>query len=276
MSKSEQATYSHGHHASVISVHARRTAYNSAQFLLPHIQPHYRILDLGCGPGTITADLASLVPQGSVIGVDAVEAILDQARDLAKTRDLSNLTYETGDANKLRFDNGEFDIVFCHQLIQHVQDPVGVLKEMRRVCKKGGLVAVREADYLSFTWRPTPPIFEKWKEVYQKVAKANGGEPNAGRVLPQWAREAGFEKENVKIGWGSWCFTGRDAIDWATSWKSRCVASDFAKGALKHGIATEEDLQEISEGWRKWAEDEYEGCEDKIFIVGNGEMLARC
>ena len=79
MSKSEQATYSHGHHASVISTHARRTAANSAAFLLPHIQANHKILDLGCGPGTITADLAALVPQGNVMGIDAVESILPQA-----------------------------------------------------------------------------------------------------------------------------------------------------------------------------------------------------
>lgn len=277
MSKSEQAVYSHGHHASVVSVHARRTAQNSAQFLLPHIQPHFRILDLGCGPGTITADLAALVPQGSVVGVDAVESILDRARSLADSRGLKNLTYEAGDGNNLRFKDGEFDIVFCHQLVQHVNDPVGVLKEMRRVCRNnGGIVAAREADYLSFSWRPRPKEFDRWMDIYQKVAFANGGQPNAGRVLPQWTREAGMSKDNVKISWGSWCFTGKDASDWATSWQGRVVASDFAKGAVKHEIATQEELQEISEVWRKWANDEIEGCEDKIFVVGNGELIYHC
>lgn len=273
----EKATYSHGHHTSVISVHARRTAQNSASFLLPHLQPTYRILDLGCGPGTITADLAALVPQGSVIGVDSVEAILEQARSLASDRGLSNITYETGDANKLRFADGEFDVVFCHQLLQHVQDPVGVLREMKRCCKAGGLVAAREADYGSFMWSPRIPELDAWGDLYQRVARANGGEPNAGRQMPRWAREAGFEKEKVTVSWGSWCFTGKDAVDWAGSWEGRSLHSDFAKGAVRLGFASEEELKRISAGWAKWKVDgEVEGWEDRIFVVGNGEVIARC
>ena len=277
MSKSEQATYSHGHHQSVISVHARRTAANSAAFLLPHIQPQHKILDLGCGPGTITADLAALVPQGSVIGVDAVETILDQARSLAQSRGLTNLTFQTGDANNLAFEDGQFDVVFCHQLLQHVKDPIGVLKEMKRVCKSsGGLVAAREADYASFCWKPNPPELDRWGELYREVAKSNGGEPNAGRYMPQWAREAGFESENSTVSWSSWCFTGQGATDWALSWKDRSVHSDFAKGAVKQGFADEDELQTISNAWKQWAENAYDGCEDKIFVVGNGEILCRC
>lgn len=276
MSKSEQATYSHGHHASVISTHARRTAANSAAFLLPHIQSHHKILDLGCGPGTITADLAALVPQGSVIGIDAVESILTQARNLGESRGLTNLTFQTGDANSLQFEDNTFDIVFCHQLIQHVKDPVGVLREMKRVCKQGGLVAVREADYASFVWYPRPPEFDTWGEIYSKVARANGGEPNAGRFMPQWAREAGWKTEDVTMSWSSWCFTGQGATDWATSWKDRAVQSDFAKGAIKNGFSDQAGLERISEAWRAWAQNEIDGCEDKIFVVGNGELLCRC
>ncbi|KAK5069344.1 hypothetical protein LTR64_008360 [Lithohypha guttulata] len=276
MSKSEKATYSHGHHASVISTHARRTAANSAGFLLPHIQPHYKILDLGCGPGTITADLAALVPQGSVLGVDSVDGILSQARSLTESRGLSNLTYQTGDANNLTFSDGEFDIVFCHQLLQHVKDPIGVLHEMKRVCKKGGLVAAREADYASFIWQPRTPELDTWGSIYQKVARANGGEPNAGRFMPQWAREAGWAPEQVTVSWNSWCFTGQGATDWALSWKDRSVHSDFAKSAVKLGFSDQAGLERTSAAWKAWADGEIDGCEDKIFVVGNGEILCRC
>lgn len=278
---SEKATYSHGHHPSVISTHARRTAENSAAFLLPHIKPHYRILDLGCGPGTITADLAALVPQGAVVGVDAVGTVLVQAQDLAACRGLGNLTFETGDANALRFGDGEFDVVFCHQLLQHVRDPVGVLREMRRCCKKGsGIVAAREADYAGFLWQPQLPELDRWGELYQLVARKNGGEPNAGRAMVRWVRQAGWDVQGgkeVKVSWNSWCFMGQDARDWAQSWKERTVHSDFAKGVVRHGFATEEELKGISDAWRRWGIDgEVEGWEDRIFVVGNGEVLCWC
>lgn len=281
MSKSEQAIYSHGHHASVISTHARRTAANSAQFLLPHLQPHFKILDLGCGPGTITADLAALVPQGSVTGIDAVETILEQARSLASSRGLTNLTYQTGDANNLAFGDGEFDVVFCHQLLQHVKYPVGVLREMKRVCKQGGILAAREADYASFVWHPRPPELDRWGQLYQQVARANGGEPNAGRFMPQWIRQAGWKSEDITVSWNSWCFTGEEARTWAESWEGRSLHSDFANGVVQKGIATQEELEEISKAWKRWSlgsvgEGGYEGCEDRIFVIGNGEVICRC
>lgn len=145
--KTEQAVYSHGHHRSVVEDHARRTARDSAAFLIPHIKPTDTILDLGCGPGTITADLAELVPQGRVVGGDPVESVLKQAAEYAQTRGLSNVTFEKIDGNQLSFPDDSFDVVTCHQVLQHVNDPVGILKEMRRVVKPGGIVAAREADY---------------------------------------------------------------------------------------------------------------------------------
>lgn len=278
----EKATYSHGHHASVISTHARRTAANSAGFLLPHIKPTHRILDLGCGPGTITADLAALVPLGSVVGVDSIEKILEQARSLAESRGLTNLTYETGDANKLRFEDGEFDIVFCHQLIQHVKDPIGILREMKRLAKPGGgIVAVREADYASFVWHPCPPELDRWGELYQQVARKNGGEPNAGRYLGRWTREAGWRTDDVTMSWSSWCFTKDTATEWGESWQGRAVYSDFAKGAVGNGFGTQEEMERIGAAWKRWSlgsveEGGYEGAEDKIIVVGNGEVICRC
>ena len=149
MSK-EQATYSHGHHSSVVQSHARRTAQNSAGFLLPHIKPTDSILDLGCGPGSITVDFAALVPEGKVVGGDAVAEVLNQASELARSRNLKNITFETIDANFLKYEDDTFDIVFCHQLLQHVKDPIGILREMRRVTKPGGIIAAREADYKGF------------------------------------------------------------------------------------------------------------------------------
>ncbi|KAJ9664681.1 hypothetical protein H2198_000027 [Neophaeococcomyces mojaviensis] len=274
--KVEQATYSHGHHPSVISTHARRTAADSAAFLLPHLAPHNRILDLGCGPGTITADLATYVPDGSIIGIDAVESILAQARSLASSRNLSNITFQTGDANNLPFKDGEFDVVYCHQLLQHVKDPVGVLREMRRVCKSGGIVAAREADYSSFAWFPEPTggEFRDWINMYQRVARANGGEPNAGRHMPLWTRLAGWSSEQVTMSWSSWCFTKEKARSWADSWVGRAVHSDMAKSWVSMGFGREEELVKISEAWRKWGDGGYG--EDLIMVVGNGEVICRC
>ncbi|KAI8627251.1 UbiE/COQ5 methyltransferase [Xylariaceae sp. FL1651] len=268
----EQAIYTPGHHASVVKSHARRTAQNSAAFLLPHIEPHHRILDVGCGPGSITIGLAKLVPQGSVIGIDGSEDVLNEARVLARENGVSDkvLTFQRHDANGLPFADSEFDIVFCHQLLQHVKEPVAILKEMARVCRKGGLVAAREVDYRTFGWYPEMEDLTTHWNLYERVIRGNGAEPNAGRYVKAWAREAGFKSEDITFSWSSWNYQDEEAVIWGRSWIDRTLQSSFATGAIEQGLATLEDLQRISESWRQWSEKE-----GALFIIPNGEILCR-
>ena len=71
--------YTHGHHESVLRSHTWRTAENSSAYLLPHLRAGQSLLDVGCGPGTITADLALLVAPGEVVGLDAGAEVVAQA-----------------------------------------------------------------------------------------------------------------------------------------------------------------------------------------------------
>ncbi|KAI0540071.1 ubiE/COQ5 methyltransferase [Xylaria digitata] len=267
----EQAVYTHGHHASVVNSHARRTAQNSAAFLIPYIKPHYRILDIGCGPGSITVDLAQLVPQGSVIGIDSVGDVLSQARELAHARGVEgNLTFQQGDANELSFADGEFDVVYCHQVLHHVKNPVDILKEMARVTRKGGLVAAREVDYRALSWYPELPGIDKWEDIHMKIMKANGGQPKAGRYVKAWAREAGFAPQDITFTWDSWNYQEGDAVIWAKSWSDRALHSSYAAASLDKGISTQEDLDYVSETWRNWGE-----TEGAFIIIPSGEILCR-
>ena len=124
------AQYTHGHHPSVLRSHTWRTAANSAAYLLPSIKPHMHILDVGCGPGTITLDFAALVPEGRVIGIDQSAGVLEQASEGAKARGLTNVEFTTGDVFALKYPDATFDIVHCHQVMQHVPDPVAALKDL--------------------------------------------------------------------------------------------------------------------------------------------------
>lgn len=269
MNPLEKPTSSHEHRPSIVSQHAHRTAKDSAGFLIPHIKPHFRILDVGCGPGTVTADLAELVPLGTVIGIDMLAAVLVQARAHAQERNLDNIEFQQVDANSLPFDDDSFDVVFCHQVLQHVKDPVHLLKEMKRVAKRGtGLVAAREADYKSFAWYPELPALATWGDLYQKLATANGGESNAGRYLRKWARAAGFPPDQITSSWSSWSYVGDGAKLWGDSWAGRALHSNFATGVLMHHLGTREDLQDISESWNQWAQDE-----DAYIAIPNGEIL---
>lgn len=174
-------TYTHGHHESVLRSHSMRTVENSAAYLIPHLTPGRAVLDIGCGPGTITHGLAERVAPGRVVGIDREGGPLDAAARAAAEQGLSNLSFTVGDAYALDFADRSFDVVHAHQVLQHLTDPVAALVEMRRVCRPGGVVAVRDADYAAMTWHPAAPALDRWLDVYHRVARRNDAEPDAGR-----------------------------------------------------------------------------------------------
>ena len=139
--------YLHGHAESVVAAHAARTVETSAAYLAPHLRPGMRVLDIGCGPGSITLDLAQRVAPGEVVCVDASEAVVGLARQSAVDAGDVGTRFEVADAMALPFADDSFDVVHAHQVLQHVGDPVGLLREMARVTRPGGLVAARDADY---------------------------------------------------------------------------------------------------------------------------------
>src|ERR1700735_1316933 len=177
MSDEQRAIYTHGHHESVLRGHRRRTAEDSAAYLLPQLKPGLCVLDVGCGPGTITADLAARVAPGSVTAVDQVADVLGVASAEVQQRNLSNVSFATADVHNLDYPDDTFDVVHAHQVLQHVTDPVRALREMRRVCAPGGIVAARDADYAGFIWWPRLPELDFWLDIYQQAARANRGEP---------------------------------------------------------------------------------------------------
>ncbi|MGW7007365.1 methyltransferase domain-containing protein [Streptomyces sp. NPDC054933] len=264
------AAYTHGHHESVLRSHRWRTARNSAAYLIGHLRPGMRLLDVGCGPGTITADLAELVsPGGHVTAVDAAADVLESAAAAAAERDLRNVEFSTADVHALEFADDTFDVVHAHQVLQHVADPVRALREMRRVCKPGGIVAARESDYHGFTWYPQLPALDEWMALYQRCARANGGEPDAGRRMLAWARAAGFT--DITASASTWCHADdADRAHWGGMWADRILQSAMAEQARRDGYATEDDLRCISDAWRTWSADP-----DGWLSVLHGEVICR-
>ncbi|MEW2044735.1 class I SAM-dependent methyltransferase [Streptomyces sp. NPDC005476] len=270
MSKAQEtAVYTHGHHESVLRSHTWRTAANSAAYLLGSLKPHMRILDIGCGPGTITADLAALVPDGHVTGVDRAPDVLDQARATAAERGLTNIDFAVADVHDLAYPDDTFCVVHAHQVLQHVGDPVGALREMLRVTRPGGRIAVRDSDYGAMTWYPASPGMDDWLDLYRRVARANGGEPDAGRRLKSWALTAGFA--DITVTSATWTFsTPEERAWWSGLWADRTLASAYAERATRGGHATVEQLRAVSQAWREWGRRE-----DGWFGVLHAEILCR-
>ncbi len=259
--------YTHGHHESVLRAHRWRTAANSAGYLLGHLRPGMSLLDVGCGPGTITAELAGIVAPGGVTAVENAPEVLGTAKREAE--EAGAVWFVATDAHALGLASGVFDVVHAHQVLQHVADPVQVLREMRRVCAPTGVVAVRDSDYGAFTWYPKVPELDEWLVLYKRLAKANGGEPDAGRRLLAWCLRAGFQ--DVTPSSSTWCFaTPRDREWWGHLWADRVANSRFAEQALSSGLAGRGDLERIAHGWRTWSR-----APDGWMSILHGEVLAR-
>jgi len=259
--------YTHGHHESVLRSHRWRTAQNSAAYLLPHLAPDLRLLDVGCGPGTITVDLATRVAR--VTAVEVTDEALQLARTQARSAGRENVDFAVADVHALDFPDGTFDVVHAHQVLQHLADPERALREMRRVCRPGGIVAARDSDYAAFTWFPEVPELDEWLALYRVAARANGGEPDAGRRLLSWAYAAGFTEVTATA--STWCFaTAADREWWGGMWAERIVHSALARQLRDSRAATADDLTRISTGWREWAH-----APDGWFAVLHGEILCR-
>lgn len=261
--------YMHGHHESVLSAHSWRTAENSCAYLLPVLSPKMDVLDIGCGPGTITLDLAGRVPQGTITGIETELDIAEQAKKLAVSKEIKNATFVTGDIHDLPLPDNSFDVVHAHQVLQHISGQVHAMQEMRRVCKPGGYVACRETDFQLYAWHPDLPGLQKWRDLFAQVSRDNGGDLLAGRQLHAWARQAGFESKEIKKSASTWLFThGRDGAWFWESWADRVLSGGLGRQAVEKGFATQTDLENIADAWRQWGE-----CEDGWFIMGHGEVL---
>lgn len=247
-------TYSHGHHASVVNAHAARTVENSAAYARALFTPGASVLDLGCGPGSITIDIARRVGDGArVVGIDSSASVIDTARHAAAAAGVTNVEFRVGDAYATGEADGSFDVVHAHQVLQHVGDPVAMLAEAFRVSR--GAVAARDVIYSSTAIYPETHSLAEWRRLIVALGRANGGEPDAGSRLKAWALAAGATEVLTDV--ETWCFeSDASRAWWGGQWEQRAIHSDFATGTDRHGLATAEDREQIAAAWRAWSEDE--------------------
>lgn len=160
------------------------------------------ILDVGCGPGTITAGFTRYVPSGTVTGVDISDVVISQARAHAESQGLSNIAFTTANIlsdEGLPFKDGTFDVIYCHQFLIHLPDAVAALREMKRVCKSpGGMVACREGD-MPFQWYPETEGLSLWTKLMVDMVYRER-ERFYGRHMQVLARKAGLDPNLMKKG----------------------------------------------------------------------------
>lgn len=263
---SKTSNYTQGYSEATVASHESRTVDSDAAFLLSHIKPTDHILDVGCGPGTITLGLARHASQGRTTGIDISDDVLQKARALGATaQDRPTVVFEQGDVLAgLAYADDTFDIVFCSQLFPHLPPPdlpLRALAEMRRVLKPGGILATRDAADLHFYPRAYR-LDNLWAR--NLCRSLGGGAPGAdlpGGDMPALFRKAGFGTPDgcgkLVVGAGTTVHAGPEARRrWATHSAGRLAPGDPSRQSWLDAGITEAEIEEVIRAVRRWGEDD--------------------
>ncbi|MBM3502169.1 MAG: class I SAM-dependent methyltransferase [Armatimonadetes bacterium] len=242
--------YSGGYSAHVLGGLSRRTAEREAAFYLPYLRAGMRLLDCGCGPGSLTVDLAQRVAPGAVVGLDleADQFALAEAR--ARERGARNVTFRQGSLYELPFEDGAFDAVFAHAVLYHLSRPERALEEICRVLAPGGVVGLRDWDFAGDVWHPALPEVDRAMQLAARTVTHLGGNPAFGRTQQAALRAAGFEV--VGLSASSEVFSAHDrAPGFAKYWADHFLV-EHTELIQQEGWATETELAYVRDGLHRW------------------------
>ncbi len=229
----------------------RRSAATNAAYLLPHLKPGMRVLDFGCGPGTISVGLAKAVEPGELHGIDMEESQIEIARNAASAGGHKNAIFRKGDIADLPFEDNFFDVAHCHAVLIHITDVEAVLNEVKRVLKPGGIISSREMFVDSSFFEPE---IKGGAEAFSKFMSASGGHPQMGKKLKRLFFNAGFSDIDAKVSLGTYG-TAEDIRflhDFMTAW---LLSSSTVRTAEKYGVATERQLKDWCKMLDRWRDD---------------------
>ncbi|KIW11696.1 hypothetical protein PV08_10998 [Exophiala spinifera] len=248
--------YAQGHSASVVASHMSRTVENSASFLTPHLKPDSVIVDLGCGPGTITRGFCAFVPNGQVIGLDSSDAIVEQARAVNPASEYPNLSFRVADiTDRLPFDDASVDVVYTHQTLLHIPSPITVIREAFRILKpRGGMLAMREADHVSI--QPESPVVEQyWRHVFSSFRGMGAQGDGCGRRLHLWAQEAGFDRAKMLVGAGATVYTAPEESKWWAGLHVGRLEGEIGEKWLQNKtVASQEEIERFKTALKTWGD----------------------
>jgi SAM-dependent methyltransferase len=264
----EREQYTMGYGPAATAIMAMRTAQSHAAFFLPHLKPGMNLLDCGCGPGTITESFAELVAPGEVVGTEIEDSHVAIARANAAKHNVANVRFETADIYELPFDDASFDAVFISAVLGNLREPIRGLREAQRVLKSGGVIGVKEFDHGGDLLYPPDPAVKKYGELYLRLRRENGHDPQTGRKIGALLIDAGFG--DLKLSAAYEPFAGPQAAGGFAQVSAGLLAEGWGEAFISRGWATRDDIKEMADAWRRFAS--FPGA---IFAAAWCEAIAR-
>ena len=249
---SRKEVYSVGYDDATADFFRARRAPTHAAFFLPHLRPGMRLLDGGCGPGSITCDLAAIVSPAEVVGIDIEPSQVDLAARQAAEMGVSVAHFQMADLSALPFPEQSFDAVFLHGVLEHLRDPVKALREVRRVLRRGGVLGSRHADFGGFIIEPAPAGLDQFATLFERLMLHNGTHPRAGRHQIRWLRESGFSRIEASASYDCWTRTPEETGRCAAFLARLAGDSAFSAQLLDAGLANGATLEGLSRGFLEW------------------------
>ncbi len=244
--------YTMGFSEVILQFLQRYTAETHASHLLPHLKPGLRVLDFGCGPGTISVGLAKAIEPGELHGIDMEESQIAMARSVAEAGGQDNAIFHVADVIDLPFEDDYFDVVHGHAVLTYVPDTHGALAEVKRVLKPGGIISCREAIFESSF---TAPSFETlgsggWGTFSQLVA-ADDGHPNLGKDLKLHLLSAGFTDVQPSASFDLYSTPEEVAFLYGVI-EGWFLSPEVMEAAATYGVATRRQFDDFRRAFSDW------------------------
>ena len=232
-----------------------RHAETHAAFFIKYIKSGMRVLDCGCGPGSITIDFAKIVAPEDAVGIDIEPAQIKNAKRLQKIKNISNVEFQVGDINKLPYEEETFDAVFTHGVIEYFNDPVHAFKEIRRVLKKGGVIGARHGDWGGFLLASEDEYTKMGFSLFIQLMEKTGGDPYFGRHQASYLRKANFSNIVTSASYDCWTPTLQTAHRVGDFMKIFFKSEEFVKPVLDFGLTDKQTLHKIQASFETWGID---------------------
>lgn len=248
---SHREQYTMGYGPAAVALMGARSAQTHAAFFVPHLRSGMKLLDCGCGPGSVTLGFAEIVAPGSAVGTDIEASQMALATESAAKRKLANARFEVADIYELPFEDSSFDAVFMSALIGNLREPIRGLREAYRVLKQGGVIGVKEFDHGGDITYPLESAMAKYDALYRRLRAENGHNGESGRMVGALLLEAGFKELTMTATYE--ILSDPKVLQGAAQVFIGLLGEGWSDAFTSRGWATAHDIQAMRDAWLRFA-----------------------